>query len=543
MIWPTNGATLRKQGVRHLIVWPTPYDSAVSGTRDRGACGRTVTGQAHERTPQRRRAGQRRLAWRIGIGRSRGGLTGRQRCLLHGVLQTGAGMAHLAEQLSLDREVLVPDLRGRGDSDQPEDGYDPPTMADDVAGLIDRSGSSGRSLIGRLHGGLVAYHLAARRPGAGERSRAGRCQPGGVRGSGAQASSPRSTRCRGRLLRVRTRCASTRRGCGSLPTGHGTTCRAISSRMARRLIVGDMTSISSPASRGRRLPRSDWDVLAQRALPGVDPARSARADPGRDRGAHAADDAGRPRADHLRIALTTCSSDRDRSRRWPRSSSFSLGWTPMRGEFRPTFAPAHRIHQAHSPRTQLPLSHCASNAHTSPCSIPMHETELQIPEQQRSSRQTLQQIVVTIGDAAIAGERVPHHRKLRAGETHGKAFPAACFAAGGGVSASALPAFLAGAALLLAFPVALLRLGRERVESCQGVGEATAQDGATRSGRDDASHQTTQPFSVHGMLQRDREWTAAIRRDYKPRACRRPTRAGRVSAPAAIERELPSRMR
>src|SRR5918993_5685399 len=60
--------------------------------------------------------------------------------LLHGVLQTGEGMRHLAEQLSLDRGVLVPDLRGRGDSDRPDGGYDPPTMADDVAGLIARLG-------------------------------------------------------------------------------------------------------------------------------------------------------------------------------------------------------------------------------------------------------------------------------------------------------------------------------------------------------------------------------------------------------------------
>jgi pimeloyl-ACP methyl ester carboxylesterase len=84
--------------------------------------------------------------------------------LLHGVLQSGEGMRHLAEQLSLDREVLVPDLRGRGDSDRPDNGYDPPTMADDVADLIDRLGIERPALIGRLHGGLVAYHLAARRP-------------------------------------------------------------------------------------------------------------------------------------------------------------------------------------------------------------------------------------------------------------------------------------------------------------------------------------------------------------------------------------------
>ena len=84
--------------------------------------------------------------------------------LLHGVLQTGEGMRHLAEQLSLDREVLVPDLRGRGESDRPDGGYDPPTMAEDVAGLIDQLGIQRPALIGRLHGGLLAYHLAARRP-------------------------------------------------------------------------------------------------------------------------------------------------------------------------------------------------------------------------------------------------------------------------------------------------------------------------------------------------------------------------------------------
>lgn len=84
--------------------------------------------------------------------------------LLHGLLQTGAGMAHLAEQLALDREVLVPDLRGRGASEQPQDGYDPATMADDVAALIASLGIERPVAIGRLHGGLVAYHLAARHP-------------------------------------------------------------------------------------------------------------------------------------------------------------------------------------------------------------------------------------------------------------------------------------------------------------------------------------------------------------------------------------------
>ncbi len=85
--------------------------------------------------------------------------------LLHGLLQTGEGMANLAAHLARRGPVLVPDLRGRGLSEQPAAGYDPATMADDVAALLGVLGVERPVAIGRLHGGLVAYHLAARHPG------------------------------------------------------------------------------------------------------------------------------------------------------------------------------------------------------------------------------------------------------------------------------------------------------------------------------------------------------------------------------------------
>jgi pimeloyl-ACP methyl ester carboxylesterase len=84
--------------------------------------------------------------------------------LLHGVLQSGEGMANLAAHLARAGRVVVPDLRGRGESGQPAAGYDPGTMADDVAALIELLRLERPVVIGRLHGGLVAYHLAARRP-------------------------------------------------------------------------------------------------------------------------------------------------------------------------------------------------------------------------------------------------------------------------------------------------------------------------------------------------------------------------------------------
>jgi pimeloyl-ACP methyl ester carboxylesterase len=84
--------------------------------------------------------------------------------ILHGVLQAGEGMYYLAEELAGWSEVIVPDLRGRGETDQPEDGYDPATMASDVGALLDTLGVGPVIVIGRKHGGVVAYHLAATRP-------------------------------------------------------------------------------------------------------------------------------------------------------------------------------------------------------------------------------------------------------------------------------------------------------------------------------------------------------------------------------------------
>jgi pimeloyl-ACP methyl ester carboxylesterase len=71
-------------------------------------------------------------------------------------------MANLGSHLARWSRVIAPDLRGRGGSEQPSDGYDPDTMADDVAGLISEVGMHKPVAIGRMHGGLVAYHLAAR---------------------------------------------------------------------------------------------------------------------------------------------------------------------------------------------------------------------------------------------------------------------------------------------------------------------------------------------------------------------------------------------
>ncbi|RMH49564.1 MAG: alpha/beta hydrolase [Alphaproteobacteria bacterium] len=89
--------------------------------------------------------------------------------LLHGFPQNHMCWARVAPALAERFHVIVPDLRGYGDSDcPPDDGehsvYAKRTMARDVVGLLDALGMDAAGILGHDRGARVAYRLALDHP-------------------------------------------------------------------------------------------------------------------------------------------------------------------------------------------------------------------------------------------------------------------------------------------------------------------------------------------------------------------------------------------
>ncbi len=83
--------------------------------------------------------------------------------LLHGLLGSSANWHGIARKLEANHHLIVPDLRNHGRSSHSEDvGY--PSLAWDVADLIDEHGLDSVVLIGHSMGGKVAMWLALEQP-------------------------------------------------------------------------------------------------------------------------------------------------------------------------------------------------------------------------------------------------------------------------------------------------------------------------------------------------------------------------------------------
>jgi len=83
---------------------------------------------------------------------------------LHGLASSGHWYDLVAPLLSDGYRVIAPDQRGHGKTTQANNGYDWPTLASDVAGLMDRLGIDRTAVMGHSWGGHVAVALAAYHP-------------------------------------------------------------------------------------------------------------------------------------------------------------------------------------------------------------------------------------------------------------------------------------------------------------------------------------------------------------------------------------------
>ena len=89
--------------------------------------------------------------------------------LLHGYAETGHMWNPLMPLLAKTHTVIVPDLRGAGDSAKPETGYEKKNMAVDIHDLVRSLGIAKASIVGHDIGLMVAYAYAAQFPAETER--------------------------------------------------------------------------------------------------------------------------------------------------------------------------------------------------------------------------------------------------------------------------------------------------------------------------------------------------------------------------------------
>ena len=91
---------------------------------------------------------------------------GRPLVLLHGWPQSWYAWRKVMPRLAARHRLIVPDLRGLGDSSRPADGFDKQRVARDVAELLQRVlGVDEADVAGHDWGGPVAFALAAWHPG------------------------------------------------------------------------------------------------------------------------------------------------------------------------------------------------------------------------------------------------------------------------------------------------------------------------------------------------------------------------------------------
>lgn len=83
---------------------------------------------------------------------------------VHGITANAYCFQAFADELATDHRVFAYDLRGRGDSDKPEDGYGNPIHAQDLAELIEELGLERPVVAGHSLGAMIALYFASHYP-------------------------------------------------------------------------------------------------------------------------------------------------------------------------------------------------------------------------------------------------------------------------------------------------------------------------------------------------------------------------------------------
>ncbi|WP_298302354.1 alpha/beta hydrolase [uncultured Erythrobacter sp.] len=86
---------------------------------------------------------------------------------MHGLTRNSRDFAELAEHIAKSRRVIVPEVRGRGQSDYATDAttYSPAQYVADMEKLLDQEGIGSFIAMGTSMGGLMTMMLAAAKPG------------------------------------------------------------------------------------------------------------------------------------------------------------------------------------------------------------------------------------------------------------------------------------------------------------------------------------------------------------------------------------------
>lgn len=90
--------------------------------------------------------------------------TGEPVMLIHGFCGSSAYFNEICPELSEKYRLLVPDLRGHGESDAPNSNYSIDQMADDMVELLDALEIDQVSVFGHSLGGYIALSMAERFP-------------------------------------------------------------------------------------------------------------------------------------------------------------------------------------------------------------------------------------------------------------------------------------------------------------------------------------------------------------------------------------------